>query len=222
MSNLDKTQDGSGTEYPFVYVDGFGVATDFDGIDLNGKVVFCSRGGGLNFADKANNAVAKGAAAVVVYNNAAGIFGMNLTGYIYTAPCVSMTRSQADAVKAVASEAKTDAGKTYYTGGLKVCARNAVGLYGDSYNMSDFSSWGVPGDLSLKPEITAPGGSILSVNGEKKDTDQYFLMSGTSMAAPPACRPDCCADAVYPGKRPGGKGGRQPQSVGAQPADVYR
>ena len=102
MSNLDKTQDGSGTEYPFVYVDGFGVATDFDGIDLNGKVVFCSRGGGLNFADKANNAVAKGAAAVVVYNNAAGIFGMNLTGYIYTAPCVSMTRSQADAVKAVA------------------------------------------------------------------------------------------------------------------------
>ena len=184
MSNLDKTQDGSGTEYPFVYVDGFGVATDFDGIDLNGKVVFCSRGGGLNFADKANNAVAKGAAAVVVYNNAAGIFGMNLTGYIYTAPCVSMTRSQADAVKAVASEAKTDAGKTYYTGSLKVCARNAVGLYGDSYNMSDFSSWGVPGDLSLKPEITAPGGSILSVNGEKKDTDQYFLMSGTSMAAP--------------------------------------
>ncbi len=93
-------------------------------------------------------------------------------------------KGQADAVKAVASEAKTDAGKTYYTGSLKVCARNAVGLYGDSYNMSDFSSWGVPGDLSLKPEITAPGGSILSVNGEKKDTDQYFLMSGTSMAAP--------------------------------------
>ena len=62
MSNLDQTQDGSGTEYPFVYVNGFGAETDFDGIDLNGKVVFCSRGGGLNFAQKANNAVAKGAA----------------------------------------------------------------------------------------------------------------------------------------------------------------
>lgn len=45
MSNLDQTQDGSGTEYPFVYVNGFGAETDFDGIDLNGKVVFCSRGG---------------------------------------------------------------------------------------------------------------------------------------------------------------------------------
>ena len=86
MSNLDQTQDGSGTEYPFVYVNGFGAETDFDGIDLNGKVVFCSRGGGLNFAQKANNAVAKGAAAVVVYNNAAGVFGMNLTGYTYAAP----------------------------------------------------------------------------------------------------------------------------------------
>ncbi len=184
MSNLDQTQDGSGTEYPFVYVNGFGAETDFDGIDLNGKVVFCSRGGGLNFAQKANNAVAKGAAAVVVYNNAAGVFGMNLTGYMYAAPCVSLTRSQADAVKAAASEAKTADGQTYYTGSLKICARNAVGLYGGSYNMSDFSSWGVPGDLSLKPELTAPGGSILSVNGEVKDTDQYFLMSGTSMAAP--------------------------------------
>ncbi len=49
--------------------------------------------------------MAKGAAAVVVYN-AAGVFGMNLTGYTYAAPCVSLTRSQADAVKAAASEAK--------------------------------------------------------------------------------------------------------------------
>ena len=59
-----------------------------------------------------------------------------------------------------------------------------MGLYGGSYNMSDFSSWGVPGDLSLEAGTHRPGGSILSVNGEVKDTDQYFLMSGTSMAAP--------------------------------------
>ena len=30
-----------------------------------------------------------------------------------------------------------------------------------AYNtMSDFSSWGVPGSLEMKPEITAPGGNI--------------------------------------------------------------
>lgn len=39
--------------------------------------------------------------------------------------------------------------------------------------MSDFSSWGVPTSLEMKPEITAPDGS-----------DQYESMSGTSMATP--------------------------------------
>ncbi|MFR8332930.1 MAG: S8 family serine peptidase, partial [Oscillospiraceae bacterium] len=110
MSNLDKTQDGSGTEYPFVYVDGFGVATDFDGIDLNGKVVFCSRGGGLNFADKANNALWPKAGCGWWWSlqQRGGIFGMNLTGYIYAAqPACPRLRSQANAVKAaVASEAE--------------------------------------------------------------------------------------------------------------------
>ncbi|MFR8333331.1 MAG: S8 family serine peptidase [Oscillospiraceae bacterium] len=57
--------------------------------------------------------------------------------------------------------------------------------------MSSFTSWGVPGDLSLKPDITAPGGSIYSINGTHSNgynllggTDQYELMSGTSMSAP--------------------------------------
>ena len=57
---------------------------------------------------------------------------------------------------------------------------------------SDFSSWGVPGDLSLKPEITAPGGNIYSVKAaynsssgvQAADHRQYENMSGTSMAAP--------------------------------------
>ena len=32
------------------------------------------------------------------------------------------------------------------------------------YTMSGFSSWGTPGALTLKPEITAPGGEIYSVS----------------------------------------------------------
>ena len=63
-----------------------------------------------------------------------------------------------------------------------------------SVAMSDFSSWGPLPSLSLKPEITAPGGNIWStvmdssyVEGAGKYDDytgSYSLMSGTSMAAP--------------------------------------
>ena len=52
------------------------------------------------------------------------------------------------------------------------------------YEMSDFSSWGVPETLELKPEITAPGGNIYSVNGMVAGGKSYESMSGTSMAAP--------------------------------------
>lgn len=45
---------------------------------------------------------------------------------------------------------------------------------------SDFSSWGVPGNLDLKPEITAPGGNIWSTLTD----GTYGSMSGTSMSAP--------------------------------------
>ena len=183
MSTLDTSAAGTGTELPWLLVDGFGQSSDFEGMDLTGRVVFCSRGGGVNFADKANAAMERGAVAVVVYNNQPGTINMNLQGYKYTAPCVSITQNEGVAVKAAGMAATTAGGVTYYTGTLKVCAQTVVSR-NDWSSMSSFSSWGVPGTLTLKPEITAPGGNILSVNGETKATDQYMAMSGTSMAAP--------------------------------------
>src|SRR5699024_6585508 len=52
----------------------------------------------------------------------------------------------------------------------------------DAGEMSDFSSWGLTPDLDFKPEITTPGGQILSTLND----DEYGLMCGTSMAAPHA------------------------------------
>ena len=46
--------------------------------------------------------------------------------------------------------------------------------------LSYFSSWGPTTDLRIKPEITAPGGSIYST----AEDDRYQNMSGTSMASP--------------------------------------
>ncbi len=102
-------------------------------------------------------------------------------------------------IKEHSEEAVTEGGLTYYTGTLAVEGQklSVSPNYSPYYTMSEFSSWGVPSDLSMKPEITAPGGSIYSVNGAVAATDQYELMSGTSMATP-----DCwyyrSGEAVHP------------------------
>lgn len=189
MTTLDP--DKTGTEYEYVFVDGLGEAADYEGIDLNGKVVFCSRGV-TAFSDKGNIAASLGAVAIVVCNNEPGIINMDLTGYEYPAPCVSITQDAGILVKENSTEVSTEAGLKYYTGKITISGSISANVLGSDYlTMSDFSSWGVPGDLSLKPEITAPGGRIYSVNGAHNDgqtilggADQYEVMSGTSMAAP--------------------------------------
>ena len=73
----------------------------------------------------------------------------------------------------------------YYEGVLTVGDQVASGDLGLPYEtMSSFSSWGVPGSLTMKPEVTAPGGNIYSVNGQIPGGQAYETMSGTSMAAP--------------------------------------
>ncbi len=182
MTSLDTT--GNGTDYEYVFIDGIGETTDYAGMDLTGKVVYCTRGT-LNFGLKAQNAVALGAAAVVIYNNQAGVINMDLSGYTYDAPCVSITKADGDVIRSLSTQKQTEGGLTYYTGTMTVSRSLAATEYhSEYYTMSDFSSWGVPSSLELKPEITAPGGLIWSLNGLNKGGTSYQLMSGTSMASP--------------------------------------
>ena len=174
-----------GQEYDYIYIDSVGEAEEFAALAdvLEGKIAICNRGE-ISFYVKANNAAANGAIATIIANNQAGVINMNLTGYEYTAPAVLITQADADFIKANSEYVETEE-ISYYTG--KIFVGNTVSAVAyDSYfyTMSDFSSWGVPGSLELKPEITAPGGNIYSVNGLPKETDQYESMSGTSMAAP--------------------------------------
>ncbi|KAF2011207.1 subtilisin-like protein [Aaosphaeria arxii CBS 175.79] len=48
--------------------------------------------------------------------------------------------------------------------------------------MSTFSNWGPTFELDIKPDISAPGGTILSVYPEEKG--KYAVISGTSMSTP--------------------------------------
>lgn len=169
-------------EQQFVYVDTAGNAEDFAAVKdiLTGKIAICNRGS-IAFTDKGNNAISNGAIALIVANNEAGTISMATDGYNYTAPYVSMLQADGEYIKASSEKHTTDSGLVYYTGTMTVGASAAVNhASADYYTMSSFSSWGVPGSLEMKPEITAPGGNIYSL----KDGGTYQNMSGTSMAAP--------------------------------------
>ena len=192
-SNEPMTTLGGAREY--VLVNSIGDPADFAAVGtevLTGKIVMCYRGT-TSFFEKANAAVEAGAAGVVIVNNQPGIINMDLTGYNYTAPVVSILQTDGEVFKANGTENTTESGITYWTGSMEVSDSLGTGQYNSEYyTMSSFSSWGVPGSLELKPEITAPGGSIYSVAGANvtqgqqlfTDHKSYEVMSGTSMASP--------------------------------------
>lgn len=118
---------------------------------------------------------------------------MDLSSSTATIPCVSITQDDGELVRTQAEPVYAEDGTTvlYYTGKIEVRGKEPVRFNRDYKTISEFSSWGVPGDLTLKPEIAAPGGNIYSLNGLHNSTSgmqgghqDYELMSGTSMAAP--------------------------------------
>ena len=184
FATLDHSQKQDGTEYEYIFLDGIGKESEYDFIDVTGKIVICSRGE-LAFYEKANIAVTKGAVATIIYNNTSGTIGMDLTDYKQEAPAISVTKEVGDKIRSL-SEQKMDAdNNVYYTGKMTVTGgQEVIGSGNAYYKMSYFSSWGTTGDLALKPEITAPGGLIYSVQGSGAATNRYKLNSGTSMASP--------------------------------------
>ncbi len=177
----------AGTSYEYILLDSVGTAEEFAAIAdvLPGKIAICSRGT-TSFFEKANAAVSNGAAGVIIANNTAGVIYLNLTGYNYTAPVVSITQEAGQQMKASATAVTDEEGNVlYYKGTMTVSSSLAAqSYYSEYYTISSFSSWGVPGSLELKPEITAPGGNIYSVDGSVEGGTAYEIMSGTSMAAP--------------------------------------
>ncbi len=144
----------------YVLVPGVGNPSDYNGIDVNGKIALVRRGSNT-FEEKAKAAEGAGARALIVYNNTSGDIRMNVG--IVNIPVCSI--SQDDGEKLAAAKAGT----------LKMARSQASGPF-----MSDFSSWGPTPSLGIKPEITAHGGNILSaVTGHG-----YDRLSGTSMACP--------------------------------------
>lgn len=175
----------------YILVDGIGTpeevaaAVEAIGGTVPANTVFiCSRGE-INFGAKATNAVNAGFIATVVYNNTEGALIMNMDGYEYTAPAVSVSQAVGnklrDAATAVTGE---DGSVVCYQGTMYISDKVQSSILTDKFTMSSFSSWGVPSNLEMKPEITAPGGDIYSVDGMDPSGTAYKNNSGTSMASP--------------------------------------
>ncbi|SHF76256.1 cell wall-binding repeat-containing protein [Ornithinibacillus halophilus] len=148
---------------------GIGDAAGFEGVDVEGKFAYAQRGN--SFVDTALNAVAAGAAGVIVYNNQDGWVNMASDPAV-NIPQLFMGKTDGEELAAALVAGET---VTISFNGDKVTEANPT-----ADAMSQFSSWGLTPNLDFKPEITAPGGSILSTFND----DEYGMMNGTSMAAP--------------------------------------
>lgn len=157
----------AGKELEYVVVPNAGEVKDYDGLSVEGKIALVSRGS-VEYNAKKNAAKEAGAIGILVYNNEPGMLYMQLDNYDLPSAFIS----QADG-KALAAVAE---------GNRKLTVSASYGKVDNptSGEMSDFSSWGVTPELTLKPDLTAPGGNIKSAT----TGGGYTTKSGTSMSAP--------------------------------------
>jgi minor extracellular serine protease Vpr len=141
---------------------------------LSGMVVLIRRGG-CTFYIKSKNAQNAGAAGVILYNNTAGLVSPTVAGsppIIIPVVAVSDTDGATIDGRIAADPATT----MTWTDQLTSSPVPTGGT------ISSFSSFGTAADLSLKPDIGAPGGLIRSTY--PIELGSYTTLSGTSMASP--------------------------------------
>jgi subtilisin family serine protease len=149
---------------------------------MTGKVVLIRRGT-CGFWHKAYNAQQAGASGVVLYNNVAGRINPTV------APPTTLNNFPGDPTINIPVVSISD------TEGVLIDSRLAGGPvdmtwtanYGTFANpaggvIDPSSSYGLAADLSLKPDIGAPGGNIFSTY--PLESGGYNTISGTSMASP--------------------------------------
>ncbi|MFE7578338.1 S8 family serine peptidase [Streptomyces sp. NPDC057521] len=170
----------SGT-YPVADV-GTGTAAGYSGKDVKGAAVLVKRGG-ITLDEKVRRAATMGAVAVLLVNDNAD--EGHIPNYIGESPAYvpAFSLTAAEGAALAAGTADATARLTFTEGGTVVLGSGAL---------ADFSSRGPAyGTGAIKPEVTAPGVSVLSsvpadtVAPETGDySAAYARLSGTSMASP--------------------------------------
>lgn len=140
--------------------------------EAQGNYVLIQRGE-IAFSEKFKNAIDKGAAGVIVFNNEAG--GDKFQGMAgiedITIPGAFIYQSTGEKLKKL-----IEAGETK----VKLTEDRIALPVDDEVAPSSFTSWGSGPELNFKPQLAGIGGSVYSTVNDNKYQDN----SGTSMAAP--------------------------------------
>ncbi len=155
-----------GQTLTLVHVPGVGDTSDFDKVDVSGKLALVSRGV-ISFEEKISNAAAAGAVGVIIYNtkDAAAIV---MTVGNASLPAVSVSYEDGTYLASLDGQAlRIPTPAEQYT-----AAALPIGA-------ASYSSRGPSASLTRTPDLIAVGSDVLSaVPGG------YGIMHGTSMAAP--------------------------------------
>ncbi|MBP0724623.1 InlB B-repeat-containing protein [Bacillus sp. RG28] len=177
-----------GLSIPIVDV-GRGSQSDYNGLDLSGKIALVKRGSDY-LSQKMAYAKASGAKGMIIWDNQAD---EDSQGYIPNFLGISADNIYAVSITQAQGEALVDA--------IKADPKNAeitfpmtldAPLNKSADELASFSSTGPVKDWSIKPDVIAPGVDIFSTvpydtwepNSNKDYKYSYESMSGTSMAAP--------------------------------------
>ncbi|MGI2171321.1 S8 family serine peptidase [Shewanella sp. MF05960] len=139
-----------------------------DDIDFTGQIPIIDRGA-CNFTTKVLNAQTKGAAFVIIANNAGAASVMGGSDPLVTIPSVMISQEEGVALKAEIAKGAV----TFSIASVEVTTAGAI---------ADFTSRGPSIAGTLKPEITAPGTSIMTAHPGLGDG--LTPISGTSFSSP--------------------------------------
>ncbi|MFT3943160.1 MAG: S8 family serine peptidase [Ancrocorticia sp.] len=153
---------------------------DLPGEPFTGKAVLVSRGES-SFYTKAAAAQGDGAAAVIIYNNQPGIISPTVEGDPkIEIPVVVISQEEGASLDSLVSASSTPIT-------MEWTSETTASVDDNGGRISEFSSWGVTGELDIKPEVLAPGGNIYSAypaDSISGDGSGFATISGTSMATP--------------------------------------
>ncbi|WP_298773771.1 S8 family serine peptidase [uncultured Shewanella sp.] len=173
LFNPDKAFRLDNTQTVIIYPDANQTACDAfsEAIDFTGKTVLIDTGGECSFTDQVLHAQQAGAAAVIIGLHVRGMapFSMSGSDNRITIPSIMIEKSDSDFLKEQIIEGNL-------TFSIEATEYNAV----DS--IASFTSRGPSVAGTLKPEITAPGVSVLTA--QPGTGNALTPVSGTSFSSP--------------------------------------